>query len=361
MDLFNDRVAMIQEWKNTRSPDLLEIPKLDGNTRFLTSLMLGSYIQWAKSQYRLFVAKNSIMEDSRLKVAKKSYMGSQFFSYQQLQKLFASKGAKTWDELPEDKKLNSTIADFSQAPADVGDSVNTQLKYNMPATSCAWDESTPDFESSELLPNLSRAIGDGSSFLYIQLYEAVCRGDIAMIKAMTLTHWGPNRENPPLKVAVVDNYVRITPVTLALSHGRLEVARALLQIAQAQYQPIDRVNYVISADASPSDGPRTEFYVAARKRDGTLKIGDIPKVPREAHTIVSPLEILQTPANLDFMLPPQVQKELTEKFPELKPNLCTPRFTAATFALMQNDFDLFQQILILADELETGTAIIDLH
>lgn len=48
--------------------------------------------------------------------------------------------------------------------------------------------------------------------------------------------WGPNNEEPPLQIAVTDG-MNFSPFSLAVLRGHLDVAKAVLEMARAQYKP----------------------------------------------------------------------------------------------------------------------------
>ena len=75
----------------------------------------------------------------------------------------------------------------------------------------------------------------------ISRFEAAWRGDIAQIKKYTLTSWDGEDKEAPLQIAVRDNKNN-NPFSLAFLRGHLEAAKAVLEIAQAQWTPKDDEN-----------------------------------------------------------------------------------------------------------------------
>lgn len=73
---------------------------------------------------------------------------------------------------------------------------------------------------------------------YIQLFEAAWIGDLEAIKSLTLAPWGPDEKEPPLKLAVTD-LARNSPFSLAFLKGHFDTAKAILEIAQAQWSPTE--------------------------------------------------------------------------------------------------------------------------
>ncbi|KAI0099086.1 ankyrin repeat protein [Nemania sp. FL0031] len=71
---------------------------------------------------------------------------------------------------------------------------------------------------------------------YIQLFEAAWAGDLDKIKSLTLAPWGPDEREPPLKIAASD-LASNNPFSLAFLKGHFGTAKAILEIAQAQWSP----------------------------------------------------------------------------------------------------------------------------
>ncbi|KAK0733485.1 hypothetical protein B0T26DRAFT_669889 [Lasiosphaeria miniovina] len=76
---------------------------------------------------------------------------------------------------------------------------------------------------------------------YVQLFEAAWAGDLERIKTFTLTTWDEYKIEAPLKIAVYSqNQGSHTPFSLAFFRGHLNVAKAILEITQAQYSPDEK-------------------------------------------------------------------------------------------------------------------------
>ncbi|GAW12320.1 hypothetical protein ANO14919_016850 [Xylariales sp. No.14919] len=76
---------------------------------------------------------------------------------------------------------------------------------------------------------------------YLQLFEAAWVGDLEKIKSLTLAPWGTDEKEPPLKIAVSD-LAGNNPFSLAFLKGHLDTAKAILEIAQAQWSPTEEKN-----------------------------------------------------------------------------------------------------------------------
>ena len=119
---------------------------------------------------------------------------------------------------------------------------------------------------------------------------------------MTLKAWGPETDRPPLKAAICDNSSN-SPFSLAFLHGHHDVAKAILEIVQAQWSPVeeDRVRYKIEDEDDDSDYDSEEHdsdvsadqpRIVSEKVDRNFTIEDIGKVSMQVKSHTKPLEIL---------------------------------------------------------------------
>lgn len=69
-------------------------------------------------------------------------------------------------------------------------------------------------------------------------FEAAWTDDLDKIKSLTLSAWGADKSEAPLKMAVKDHNWN-TPFSLAFLRGHLDTARAILEIVQAQWSPVE--------------------------------------------------------------------------------------------------------------------------
>lgn len=102
-------------------------------------------------------------------------------------------------------------------------------------------------------------------------FNAAFHGDLETIKTLTLGPWDDAMEEAPLKIAVYDQN-RNNPFSLAYDHGHLEVAKAVLEIAHAQYVPEEKpkTRYRMEADEDHDD----EYDEEMESDDGGHSGGD---------------------------------------------------------------------------------------
>lgn len=149
---------------------------------------------------------------------------------------------------------------------------------------------------------------------YIELFEAAWTGDLDRIKALTLVSWDPENNEPPLQVAVNDR--SNSPFSLAYMRGHLDVAKAILEIAQAQYvaeeTPVTRFRMQTSEedeedeDESSNDDDEPRIY--GQIIDEQFTIDNIGQVSMQVRSRVKPLKML------DWVFPALCSENGKDKF-----------------------------------------------
>jgi hypothetical protein len=316
----------------------------EANTRYSDSLDLGEPAgdverSDAESSAKLLHEKllpAMERESDSLSDAKATAFNTELGCYQQLQQYFESKHAKKWDELPGHKTLLTKTVDLL-------DAVKTSAPANVPNL---------DFR----FRHNNQVIPESETPAYRELFEMVWSGDIQGIKARTLTRWGADPKNAPLKVSVYDDLYQNTLVMVALQRRRFDLAKMLLQIAKAQYRPkAERVNYFVDeyhADEDSdldSDTDESDYYIGSDNIDDTFELGDVTHIPEEARSEVAPVHLLCHPTRIAGLISPSVHKTLWSR--DCKVEICTP----LTLALIDDDFESFVKILDLANEFDSGT------
>ena len=132
-------------------------------------------------------------------------------------------------------------------------------------------------------------------------FTAALNGDLEIIKVLTLASWsdGEERDEAPLKIAVHDQDHN-NPFSLALSHGHYGVARAVLEIAHAQYAPEDtpRTRFTMQADDDDSsdDGStssnESEPRIYSQIVDEVFTIGSVGEVSMKVKSRTKPMDMV---------------------------------------------------------------------
>lgn len=134
---------------------------------------------------------------------------------------------------------------------------------------------------------------------YIELFEAAWCGDLDKIKALTLVSWDPENNEPPLQIAVNDR--SNSPFSLAYMRGHLDVAKAILEIAQAQYvpeeKPVTRYHmhsskYDDSEDSDASMEDDDEPRIFGQIVDEQFTIDNVGQVSMQVKSRTKPLAML---------------------------------------------------------------------
>ncbi|GFF78963.1 hypothetical protein IFM61392_10056 [Aspergillus lentulus] len=138
---------------------------------------------------------------------------------------------------------------------------------------------------------------------YIQLFEAAWCGDLETIKSLTLGTWGPDKQRPPLEIATKDQR-NFHPFNIAVLRGHLDVAKAIIAIAQVQYKPQDEqenVRYRLRAttnnddDYSCDEGDDNSDGLDIERQilDEEFTIDNIGEVKTQVESRTSPLSLLK--------------------------------------------------------------------
>ncbi|KAI3401594.1 hypothetical protein diail_10195, partial [Diaporthe ilicicola] len=130
-------------------------------------------------------------------------------------------------------------------------------------------------------------------------FEAAWSGDLDKIKALTLVSWDSQNNEPPLQIAVTDR--SNNPFSLAYMRGHLDVAKAILDIAQAQYVPEEkratryRMQTSEEDDAEDADDltDEDEPRIYGQTVDEQFTIDNIGQVSMQVKSRVKPLRMLE--------------------------------------------------------------------
>lgn len=137
--------------------------------------------------------------------------------------------------------------------------------------------------------------------------EAAWRGDLEVIKSMTLQAWGPENEHPPLLMEISDG-AQNTPFSLAFLNRHFDVARAILEIVKAQWSPAEKnkLRYRMettqnddeeynSDDETSIDGAdeTNEPRIVSENLDKQFTINDIGRVSMQVQSHTKPLAVIR--------------------------------------------------------------------
>ncbi|TRX88447.1 hypothetical protein FHL15_010637 [Xylaria flabelliformis] len=209
------------------SNQLSNTEELHGATEFVSQFATNTYKHWlvsadikAKTERHKKNLEALKKEEERISSLsgldeKKEAIQDIILQLEKVEKALLEKGAKTFEELYPDIKFTPQ-APYGSNEKEPDTGYSWQFTFNI---------------VKDLTPNRNDA--------YLRLFEAVWAGDLELIKSLTLGPWGPDEKEPPLQIAVADS-ANNNPFSLAFIKGHFEVARAILEIAQAQWSPTEQ-------------------------------------------------------------------------------------------------------------------------
>jgi hypothetical protein len=161
--------------------------------------------------------------------------------------------------------------------------------------------------------------------------------------------WGAS-ENTPLKVAVQDGLGQ-SPFSLAVLRGHFEVARAIVEISFAQYQPPEEEQpktYRIGDDDDDNASESSDVPVYSEITDDKFTIENIGEVATQVKSKISPLAFMSWPSPVgkyaEYFL---ADKKLTCGTDNREIDDMNNSVTLQSWAIAANDKSLFSLLLDL--------------
>lgn len=113
---------------------------------------------------------------------------------------------------------------------------------------------------------------------------------------LTLGMWGDDGQQQPLQITATDK-AGMSPFAIAVVRGHLELAKAILEIAQAQYKVVEtkrNERYEMDDDASDmdSDSDSDEIRIVSETVDDKFTVDDIGALDFDAGSTVSPTSLV---------------------------------------------------------------------
>ncbi|KAI0450417.1 ankyrin repeat protein [Xylaria acuta] len=298
-----------------------------GATEFLSQFPMGTYKHWLVSadiEAKIEGHKKTLKREEKRIASlkglseKKEAIQDVISQLEKVENALLEKGAKTFKELYPD-------IEFMPQSQDDNNEKQRQTDYSLQFT----------FKHvKDLTSNRNDA--------YLQLFEAAWDGDLERIKSLTLGPWGSDENEPPLKIAVSDSAGN-NPFSLAFLKGHFEAAKAILEIAQAQWSPTEReiARFKMakpevdeeSCEESDASGSNSEPEIYKEIVNDQFTIDNIGQVSMQVKSNVLPSSFISwfTPT---FVL----RGDKAEN-----PNLGTQDLL--TFAMAQNDSHRFTFLL----------------
>jgi len=234
---------------------------------------LETYNQWVKSS-----------KEPKGAEEKKAAVRSLLSEFEALESKLLERGAKTFKELHPNVTLQPrpdySYGDYEPVPPQPWSPV---LSFKLPD------------------------LNDERRAAYMKLFQACWDAELSTIKEFTLAVWGNNQT--PLKIAVQD-MSGFSPFSIAVLRKHFDVARAVLEIAHAQFAPEEQVGTVrhsmhTSDDAdvdADSDGDDAGIQIYSEILDDRFTVENIGEVQSQVKSNVTPLTLMLWPCPVHHFL-----------------------------------------------------------
>jgi ankyrin repeat protein len=206
---------------------------------------------------------------------KRATVQSVLLEYERLETQLLERGAKTFKELYPDTKVPE----------------HQQHYHNYSY------EPEPPRPWAPLLSFRLPDLTDERRAAYVKLFQACWDGDLATVKELTLAVWSGDQS--PLKIAVQDTQ-DFSPFSLAVLRKHFDVAKAVLEIAHAQYAPDEKKGQIKHSiqpaddEHDDSDG-NDDFKIYSEIVDDRFTVENIGEVQSQVKSNITPLKLALWP------------------------------------------------------------------
>jgi ankyrin repeat protein len=226
LDIVRKRISQLRNYKDDKPPGKPEHKLVEG-VNYLESIEPGTYKEFIAKIHLNSAQDSDKRGDKAYEDQLKEYnertgikekqeaIDAMAVRFKELEQELVRRGAKTYKELypEEDAKKEKDTHHYNRSWSPRPD----------PPFSIFFDFNVYDLEND-------------TREAYCKLFQAAWDADLDTIKSLTLAPWGPSGKNKPLKIAVEDRDDQ-SPFSIAMLRGHTDVARAIVEIAFAQYQP----------------------------------------------------------------------------------------------------------------------------
>ncbi|KAF1952642.1 ankyrin [Byssothecium circinans] len=351
LDIARKKITDLRNYKDSEKPNEPDLRVKEG-VDYLAGINEGSYTYFV-TNIRLIDAQKSDETDlknyeHRLKVynerkgiaEKKEALEVMAKEFEKLEKILVGKGGKTFEELHPD--AHDKLA---------GHNAHNTWNYGYNPAPKKPFEVEYGFNVHNLTDEMREA--------YVKLFQAVWENDLNTVKALTLASWGSNN-NAPLKIAVSDTE-RNNPFSIAVLRGHLDLARALVDISYAQYQPPKEEKpkrYRLANEDEDDASDTSEVGVFEEIVDDKFTIDNIGEVQTQVKSTTTPLHFISMDASVwEYAKMFLADKEYTYGLYDRKVENYGTR-SLQSWAILTNNKPLFSFLLDLdvewADRLAIG-------
>jgi ankyrin repeat protein len=271
-------------YRNNNYGKKFEPISLQDDASYLEGFEEQSYSHWAVSR-QLSQAKSNYKRDledynewvktqkePRGTQEKKEAVQSLLAEFETLESQLLERGAKTLKEIYPDMKIEKPQNHYYHG----------------------WEPEAPK-PFSPLVSFRHPGMTDEERAAYIKLFQACWDADLETIKGLTLAVW--SEKHSPLKIAVQDTQ-EFSPFSIAVLRKHFDVARAILEIAKAQYAPDEQVGQVkhslqpTDEDDDVSDDDEDHVQIYSEIVDDRFTIENIGEVQNQVKSKVEPIKFL---------------------------------------------------------------------
>ncbi|KAK3372503.1 hypothetical protein B0H63DRAFT_299088 [Podospora didyma] len=293
LDIVTQQLKELRDYKGEVAA-LPEANLPDGIDTYLDNFTAGSYKHWLVSskidldkkthrEQQEIAEKNRTSLLGSLGVPKKEVaIKEAITTLEQIEKTLLDRGSKTFSEL---------YPDYDNRFAGLG---NPDYKSN--------DVKTVPYKHVFSFTGVND-VTEARNTAYIELFEAAWVGNLERIKTLTLTSWDDDNLEAPLKIAVRDGSNH-NPFSLAVFRGHYTVAKAILEIAQAQFAPEEKPKTRFrmeqeedEEDEESVDSEDSEPRFYSEIVDGQFTIENVGLVSMKVNSRIKPLELLNWRCN----------------------------------------------------------------
>lgn len=182
--------------------------------------------------------------------------------------------AKTFKELHPDNSSDTSESSRSCSPSNSSDEQKFNFNFNFRA------------------PLLTDDVKGG----YLELFEAAWNGDIDTIKKLTLGMWGASHSQSPLEISICDRE-GFSCLSISILRGHLQVAEAILEIIEAQYQSPTGTEekFEMCSDEDSNNEPDDSLNIVGRDiSDQEITYQNVGQIVTDVQSSTSPLVALET-------------------------------------------------------------------
>ncbi|EMC98915.1 hypothetical protein BAUCODRAFT_65248 [Baudoinia panamericana UAMH 10762] len=292
LDLVQKKSQTLAEWQPNKNQ--LQAPEaLKDDEHYLGSYTEGSYARWsahmqldsakhsykeARKRYEEQVRQRESIEGIEEQRNAVSKMANDF---QQLETALLDAGSKTFAEL---------YPDIQEPDQNRGGAYRHEHNKQPPFA----------IDFSFRLGDLTNETKDR----YLRLFEAVWHGDIQTVKQLTLMPWkdSEGEDHAPTQIAIIDQH-DASPLSIAVAKHHVELANAILEIADAQYEAPDapkqrrfklegNTSDVDSGDEAREDEDEAVIPISSEIVDDQFTVETIGELSLQVKSRVTALNLL---------------------------------------------------------------------